>query len=53
VPPGDRAALAGALARMVDDTAFRARCAAGARRVRVRLPDWDEAAGRLEMALLQ
>jgi glycosyltransferase involved in cell wall biosynthesis len=53
VPPGDRAALAGALARMVDDTAFRARCAAGARRVRVRLPDWDDAAGRLEMALLQ
>jgi glycosyltransferase involved in cell wall biosynthesis len=51
VAPGDRAALAEALTRIVGDTAFRASCAAGARRVRQRLPDWDAAAGRLEAAL--
>ena len=52
VPPGDRVALAAALSRMIDDAAFRTRSAAGARRVRERLLDWDEAAGRLETALL-
>ena len=51
VPPGDRRALADALTRVIDDAAFRARCAAGARRVRERLPDWDQAAARLESAL--
>jgi glycosyltransferase involved in cell wall biosynthesis len=51
VPPGDGVALAGALTRMVNDGAFRARCAAGARRVRDRLADWDDAAGRMETAL--
>jgi glycosyltransferase involved in cell wall biosynthesis len=51
VAPGDRRALADALTRMVDDTALRARCAAGARRVRERLPDWNDAAARLETAL--
>ncbi|HUE89633.1 MAG TPA: glycosyltransferase family 4 protein [Vicinamibacterales bacterium] len=51
VPPGDRVALADALSRMIDDAAFRARSAAGARRVRERLLDWDEAARRLEAAL--
>jgi glycosyltransferase involved in cell wall biosynthesis len=51
VAPGDRATLADALRRIVDDTAFRASCAAGARRARARLPDWDAAAGRLEAAL--
>jgi glycosyltransferase involved in cell wall biosynthesis len=51
VATGDSAALADALRRMVDDSAFRGRCAAGARRVRDHLPDWDEAARRLEAAL--
>jgi glycosyltransferase involved in cell wall biosynthesis len=51
VPPGDRVALANALTRVVDDEAFRTRCAAGARRVRERLPSWDEAADRLETVL--
>jgi glycosyltransferase involved in cell wall biosynthesis len=51
VAPGDRRALAEALIRMVDDTAFRARCGEGARRVRARLPDWDAAASRMEAAL--
>ena len=51
VPPRNTVALAEALTRMVDSTAFRARCAAGARRVRERLSDWDDAAGRLEAAL--
>ena len=51
VEPGDRVALAEALSRMIDDAAFRARSAAGARRVRERLPDWNEAARGLEAAL--
>lgn len=51
VPPGDRDALAAALSRIVDDAALRGCCAAGARRVRDRLPGWDEAAGRLAAAL--
>jgi glycosyltransferase involved in cell wall biosynthesis len=51
VPPRNTVALAEALTRMIDSTAFRARCAAGARRVRERLSDWDDAAGRLEAAL--
>jgi glycosyltransferase involved in cell wall biosynthesis len=51
VPPRDRRALADALTRVIDDAAFRARCAAGARRVRERLPDWEQAATRLEAAL--
>jgi glycosyltransferase involved in cell wall biosynthesis len=53
VPPGDRLALADALSRMIDDAAFRARSVAGARRVRERLLDWNQAAGRLEAALRQ
>lgn len=52
VPPGDGRALAAALSRIIDDAALRARCAAGAQRVRERLPDWDAAAGQLETALL-
>ena len=51
VAPGDRRALADALTRMIDDAVVRARCAAGARRVRERLPDWDHAAARMETAL--
>jgi glycosyltransferase involved in cell wall biosynthesis len=52
VPSGDERALAAALSRIIDDRAFRARCAAGARRARERLPDWDAAAGQLGTALL-
>jgi glycosyltransferase involved in cell wall biosynthesis len=51
VPPGDRDALAQALSSIVGDVVVRERCAAGARRVRARLPGWDEAAARLTAAL--
>jgi glycosyltransferase involved in cell wall biosynthesis len=43
VPPGDRRALADALRRIMTDAALRSRLAAGARRVRERLPGWDRA----------
>jgi len=51
VPPGDNAALAEALARAIGDAGLRARLAAGARRVRGRLPTWDSAAARMGAAL--
>lgn len=51
VPPGDRDALAAALGRLIDDSPFRLRCAAGARRVREQLVNWDKAAQRLAAAL--
>jgi glycosyltransferase involved in cell wall biosynthesis len=51
VPPGDDVSLARALSAMVGDGALRARLAAGARRVRERLPSWDDAAQRMERAL--
>ena len=44
VPPGDSAALAKALSTVIDDPAQRTRLADGARRVRERLPSWDDAA---------
>jgi glycosyltransferase involved in cell wall biosynthesis len=47
VPPGDPAALAKALSTVIDDPAQRARLAHGARRVRERLPSWDDAADRM------
>ena len=47
VPPGDRAAFAAALTRVLVDADLRARLAAGARRVRDRLPTWDDAAARM------
>jgi glycosyltransferase involved in cell wall biosynthesis len=52
VPPGDPAALRDALARVLDDAALRARLAAGARRARARLPDWDAACVCLAAALM-
>jgi len=54
VPPGDAAALASALDAALGDPSLRARFAAGARRVRARLPTWEDAAlgmaGALERA---
>jgi glycosyltransferase involved in cell wall biosynthesis len=51
VPPGDAAALADALSRAVGDAGLRDRLAQGARRVRDRLPTWDEAASKMAAAL--
>jgi glycosyltransferase involved in cell wall biosynthesis len=51
VPPGDVRALAGALTRVLDDATLRACLADGARRVRDRLPAWDEAARRMAAAI--
>ena len=52
VPPGDPRALSEALAKMIADQAFRARCAERAKMVRQRLPTWEEAARRMAQALV-
>ena len=51
VPPGDVAALEGALSSVVDDLAVRDRLAAGARRVRDCLPTWDGAVDKMASVL--
>jgi len=51
MPPNDAAALAGALARVLDDGALRARLAEGARQVRETLPTWHDASRQLSAAL--
>lgn len=51
VPVDDRAALTSALSRLLEDPAQRARLAEGARRVRDRLPTWDEQAVRMAAVL--
>jgi glycosyltransferase involved in cell wall biosynthesis len=51
VTPGDADALARALSSVLADADLRDRLAAGARRVRDRLPTWDEAADRMAAAL--
>jgi glycosyltransferase involved in cell wall biosynthesis len=51
VSPGDAAALAAALSRVLGDARLRGRLAEGARRVRDRLPTWDETASRMAAAL--
>jgi glycosyltransferase involved in cell wall biosynthesis len=51
VPPGDGAAFASAMARVLADRDLRARLAAGARRVRDRLPTWGDAAARMAAVL--
>lgn len=53
VPPGDAAALRAALARAMDEPAWRAALAAGARRAAGSLPRWSDATGRFEAALLR
>jgi len=44
VPPGDAAALRGALVRAIGDRALLARLSEGARRAGAALPDWPQAA---------
>jgi glycosyltransferase involved in cell wall biosynthesis len=51
VPVDDTGSLVVALSRVLGDADLRARLAAGARRVRDRLPTWDETCGRLAAAL--
>jgi len=51
VPVDDAGSLISALSRVLGDGDLRARLAAGARRVRDRLPTWDETCGRVEAAL--
>jgi len=46
VPPGDVPALRAALRRVMDEPAWRAALAAGARAARQRLPSWPMAAAR-------
>lgn len=51
VPVDDTAALACALGRAIGESGYRARLAAGARRVRDRLPTWDDASASLAEVL--
>lgn len=51
VPPGDLDALRGALQRLMDDAAWRASLAAGAREAAERLPTWDDASARFAAVL--
>ncbi len=51
VPAGDVAALADALAALLDDPSLRGRLAAGARAARERLPSWESACIRFAAAL--
>jgi glycosyltransferase involved in cell wall biosynthesis len=53
VPVGDRAALSGALARVIANAALRATLAEGARAAARRLPDWPRAARNFAAALVR
>jgi glycosyltransferase involved in cell wall biosynthesis len=53
VAPGDGAAFADALARVLSDRGLRARLAEGARRVRDRLPTWDDAVTTMARVLIE
>ena len=52
VPPGDEAALALALRRLMVEPDLRERLRAGARAARARLPTWADTAAAIETALL-
>jgi len=52
-PPGDRDALHVALARVLREPSLLAELACGAAAARARLPDWPQAAARLERVLEQ
>lgn len=51
VPPGDEAALADALARVLTEPELRQRLAAGARKARETLPDWPSVCARFAATL--
>jgi glycosyltransferase involved in cell wall biosynthesis len=51
VPPGDAEALTAALWRVLDDDGLRKRLREGARRVRDRLPTWEDQAGMMAAVL--
>jgi len=51
VAPGDPAALADALAQVLDDATLRAALARGAAAARATLPTWDDAGARFDAAL--
>jgi glycosyltransferase involved in cell wall biosynthesis len=51
-PPGDVDALSDALANVIDDACFRARLAENARRVRERLPTWDDAVRTMDSVMV-
>jgi glycosyltransferase involved in cell wall biosynthesis len=51
VPPGDSAALARALRRVISEPALAARLAAGSRAAGGRLPEWSKATEEWERAL--
>jgi glycosyltransferase involved in cell wall biosynthesis len=51
VAPGDLVGFAGALSRVAGDPALRRRLAAGARRVRERLPTWDDSVAAMARLL--
>ena len=51
VPPGDAAALAQALRRLLAEPGLHGRLREGAMRARARLPRWDDAAASIEAAL--
>ncbi|MSO62622.1 MAG: glycosyltransferase [Acidobacteria bacterium] len=51
VPPGDVDALTAALSKLVGEAGLRDQLAEGARRVRDRLPTWDDAVDKMAAAL--
>ena len=50
-PPGNTEALVGALTRVIGDNGLRTRLTEGARRVRGRLPSWEQAFEKMASAL--